>query len=281
MLIGLVGGPSKGKSTFFKAATLAEVEISARPFTTLRTKDGEAYVKVECADSYFKVQCNPRYGFCLNHKRFVPVRLMDVPGLVEGASEGKGMGNQFLDSLNEADALIHIVDISGSTDKNGNQVERLSHNPEEDIKFLENELDQWYLRIIKKGWVLYTNVLYYKALQDFYFLTKDKKYITPASSSILPSITNKSLQQLAVDFGMTVENRPVPVTELPDFVEVGACGTAAVITPICSIKYGDKTFTYGQEDRAGEMSVKLYKQLQGIQYGEVEDKHDWMTKLKV
>jgi len=159
MLIGLVGGPSKGKSTFFKAATLAEVEISARPFTTLRTKDGEAYVKVECADSYFKVQCNPRYGFCLNHKRFVPVRLMDVPGLVEGASEGKGMGNQFLDSLNEADALIHIVDISGSTDKNGNQVERLSHNPEEDIKFLENELDQWYLRIIKKGWEKFTRTI--------------------------------------------------------------------------------------------------------------------------
>ena len=77
---------------------------------------------------------------------------MDVPGLVQGASEGKGMGNQFLDSLNEADALIHIIDISGSTDENGNQVERLTHDPEKDIKFLENELDQWYLRILKKGW---------------------------------------------------------------------------------------------------------------------------------
>jgi len=77
---------------------------------------------------------------------------MDVPGLVPGASEGKGMGNQFLDSLNEADALIHIVDISGSTDENGNPVEKLSHDPEKDIKFLENELDQWYLRILKKGW---------------------------------------------------------------------------------------------------------------------------------
>ena len=118
----------------------------------MKATEGEGYVKVDCVDKEFNVQCNPRYGFCIEHKRFVPVKLMDVPGLVEGAHEGKGMGNQFLDSLNEADALIHIVDISGSTDKNGNQVEKLSHNPEEDIKFLEKELDQWYLRIIKKGW---------------------------------------------------------------------------------------------------------------------------------
>ena len=152
MLVALVGKPSAGKSTFFKSATLAEVEISPRPFTTLRAQDGEAYVKIDCIDSYFKTQCNPRYGFCLNHKRFVPFKLMDVPGLIEKSHEGKGLGNQFLDSLNEADALIHIVDISGSTDKNGNAVERLSHNPEEDIKFLENELDRWYLRVIKKGW---------------------------------------------------------------------------------------------------------------------------------
>jgi ribosome-binding ATPase len=152
MLIGLLGKPSAGKSTFFKASTLAEVEINARPFTTLKSTEAEGYVKIDCVDKEFKTQCNPRYGFCLEHKRFVPIKLMDVPGLVEGASEGKGMGNQFLDSLNEADALIHVVDISGSTDSEGNAVERLSHDPEKDIKFLENELDQWYLRILKKGW---------------------------------------------------------------------------------------------------------------------------------
>ena len=152
MLIGLLGKPSSGKSTFFKAATLAEVEVSARPFTTLKTFEAEAYVKVECVDKEFNVKCNPRYGFCIDSNRFVPIKIMDVPGLVPGASEGKGMGNQFLDSLNEADALIHIVDISGSTDENGNPAEKLSHDPEKDIKFLENELDHWYLRILKKGW---------------------------------------------------------------------------------------------------------------------------------
>ncbi len=152
MLVGLLGKPSSGKSTFFKAATLAEVEISARPFTTLKATEGEGYVKVDCVDKEFNTNCNPRYGFCIDHNRFVPIKIMDVPGLVPGASEGKGMGNQFLDSLNEADALIHIIDISGSTDESGNMVERLSHDPEKDIKFLENELDQWYLRILKKGW---------------------------------------------------------------------------------------------------------------------------------
>ncbi len=159
MLIGLVGGPSKGKSTFFKAATLAEVEISARPFTTLKATEGEAYVKVDCVDKEFKVKCNPRYGFCINSNRFVPIKIMDVPGLVPGASEGKGMGNQFLDSLNEADALIHIIDVSGSTDENGNQVDKLSHDPEKDIKFLESELDQWYLRILKKGWEKFSRTI--------------------------------------------------------------------------------------------------------------------------
>jgi len=136
----------------------------------LKATEGEGYVKVDCVDKEFDVECNPRYGFCINHNRFVPIRLMDVPGLVPGASEGKGMGNQFLDSLNEADALIHIIDVSGSTDENGNQVEKLTHDPEKDIKFLENELDQWYLRILKKGWekfsrtVVQTNLDIKKAL---------------------------------------------------------------------------------------------------------------------
>tara|TARA_Y100000034_G_C6871437_1_gene397918 strand:- start:247 stop:1422 length:1176 start_codon:yes stop_codon:yes gene_type:complete len=152
MIIGLVGKPSVGKSCFFRASTLAEVEINARPFTTLKSTEGEGYVNIKCAEKEFDVKCDPRYGFCLKGERFVPIRLLDVPGLVEGAYEGKGMGNQFLDELNEADALIHVIDISGSTDKEGNLVEPLSYDPEKDIKFLENELDQWYLRILKKGW---------------------------------------------------------------------------------------------------------------------------------
>jgi len=150
MLLGLVGKPSSGKSTFFKAATLAEVEIASYPFTTIKPNHGVGYVKVECIDKEFKVQCQPNHGFCIKGQRFVPVELMDVAGLVPGASEGKGLGNQFLDDLRQADVFIHIVDCSGTTDEEGKPVE--SHDPSKDILFLENELNKWFYGIMIKAW---------------------------------------------------------------------------------------------------------------------------------
>jgi len=150
MLLGLVGKPSCGKSTFFKAATLAEVEIAPYPFTTIKPNHGIGYVKVECIDKEFNTQCNPAKGFCISHQRFVPIELMDVAGLVPGASEGKGLGNQFLDDLREADAFIHIVDASGKTDVLGKQTE--NYDPREDVKFLEDELDAWYHNLLLKVW---------------------------------------------------------------------------------------------------------------------------------
>ena len=150
MLIGLIGKPSVGKSTFFKAATLAEVEIASYPFTTIKPNRGIGYVKVDCIDKEFKTQCNPKHGFCINHKRFVPVELMDVAGLVPGASEGKGLGNQFLDDLRQADAFIQIIDLSGTTDENGKETE--NYNPEKDIFFLEEELNKWFYNIFSKMW---------------------------------------------------------------------------------------------------------------------------------
>lgn len=152
MLIGLVGKPSAGKSTFFKASTLANVEIANYPFTTIKPNHGTGYLRVDCADKEFNVKCNPRFGYCIDSKRFVPVELLDVAGLVPGAHEGKGMGNQFLDDLNQADALIHIIDVAGSTNEKGEQVQALSYDPANDIRFLEHELDMWYLRLIEKGW---------------------------------------------------------------------------------------------------------------------------------
>jgi len=153
MLIGIVGKPSSGKSTFFKATTLAEVETANYPFTTIKPNHGIGNVKIkDIAQEIAKKPSNPREGFVLNSYRFVPVELLDVAGLVADAHKGKGMGNQFLDDLRQADALIHVVDISGSTNAAGESVDPLTHNPSEDIKFLEFELDMWYLQIIKKGW---------------------------------------------------------------------------------------------------------------------------------
>ncbi|MFC1696841.1 redox-regulated ATPase YchF [Nanoarchaeota archaeon] len=152
MIIGNVGKPSVGKSTFFKAATLAEVDIASYPFTTISKNEGKAFVKVECVDKEFGKQCNPRTGFCLNHWRFIPVDMIDVAGLVPGAHEGLGMGNQFLNDLLPADVLIHVIDVSGSTNEKGEPVDVGSYDPVNDVKFLEIELDMWYLGILKKGW---------------------------------------------------------------------------------------------------------------------------------
>ncbi len=156
MLLGLIGKPSCGKSTFFKAATLMDVLIAAYPFATIKPNHGVGYVRVGCIDKEFGVQCMPRTGYCINHIRFVPVELMDVAGLIEGASEGKGLGNQFLDDLRQADLFIHIVDISGTTDAEGKEGKG---NPVEDVKMLEKELDLWYLGILKKVWKTLTRQL--------------------------------------------------------------------------------------------------------------------------
>lgn len=150
MLIGLVGKPSVGKSTFFKAATLAEVEIASYPFTTIKPNHGVGYVRVDCIDKEFNTQCMPNHGFCINHQRFVPIDLLDVAGLVPGASEGKGLGNQFLDDLREADVFIHIVDASGTTDEEGKETE--NYDVSKDILFLDDELDKWYHNIFLKVW---------------------------------------------------------------------------------------------------------------------------------
>lgn len=135
----------------------------------------------------------------------------------------------------------------------------------------------------------YSNVIYLDATEHKYieecgaanfFGIKDMKYITPISGSILPSITNKSLRKLASDLGYTVENRPIPVEELSTFEECGACGTAAVISPIGKIfdMQTNEIYEYGDEVGAG--CSKLYNALQDIQYGRAEDKYNWTTIIE-
>ncbi len=153
MLIGVVGKANVGKSTFFKAATLMDVEIANYPFATIKPNHGVGFVKIPDVAKEFGKTANPREGFVQKEYRFVPVDMIDVAGLVPGAHEGKGMGSQFLDDLRQADALIHVIDASGSTNEKGEPVEPGSYDPANDVLFLEEELDHWYFSILKKGWL--------------------------------------------------------------------------------------------------------------------------------
>lgn len=193
MLIGLVGKPSAGKSTFFKAATLAEAEIANYPFTTIKPNSGVGYVKIECVDKDFGKQCNPRTGYCLNHIRFVPVQLLDVAGLVPEAHLGKGRGNQFLDDLRQADVLIHVIDVSGSLNAHGEPVDVGSHDPAKDVEFLEIELDMWYLGILTKGWEKFARTVQQEGVQVQKPLAKQLSGLGCDEEMVLAAITKLQL----------------------------------------------------------------------------------------
>ena len=151
-MVGIVGKPNTGKSTFFSAATLAPVEIANYPFTTIKPNRGIGYLRAPCVCKEFNVKDSPKNSICLDGIRLVPVELIDCAGLVPGAWQGRGLGNQFLDEIRKADALIHIVDAAGATDSEGKICKPGSHDPAEDVKFLETEITMWLTQILKKDW---------------------------------------------------------------------------------------------------------------------------------
>jgi len=151
-LLGIVGKPNTGKSTFFCAATLAPAEIANYPFTTIKPNRGVGYVRTPCVHEEFNVSDNPVNSICMNGIRLIPIEFIDVAGLVPGAWQGRGLGNQFLDEIRKADALIHIVDASGGTDCEGKLCKLGENDPLEDVKFLEREITMWMANILKKDW---------------------------------------------------------------------------------------------------------------------------------
>lgn len=148
--LALAGKPNAGKSTFYTAATLAEVEVGNYPFTTIDANRGVSYARTECPCLARDRRCDS--DNCRDGKRYVPVELYDVAGLVPGAHEGRGLGNQFLDELTNADAILHVVDASGGTNAEGEPVEVGDHDPVEDINFIEEEMDQWLTSIVERNW---------------------------------------------------------------------------------------------------------------------------------
>ncbi len=151
-LLGVVGKPNTGKSTFFSAATLVPVEIASYPFTTIKPNRGIGYIRSPCVCREFNTRDNPKNSLCLDGIRLIPVELIDCAGLVPGAWQGRGLGNQFLDEIRKADALIHIVDAAGATDSEGKTCKPGTHDPTEDVKFLETEITMWFAQILKRDW---------------------------------------------------------------------------------------------------------------------------------
>ncbi|HII30304.1 TPA: redox-regulated ATPase YchF [Candidatus Woesearchaeota archaeon] len=197
MLIGVVGKANVGKSTFFKAATLANVPIGNYPFVTIKPNHGMGYVRVECVDKEFGIKCNPREGYCIKGQRFVSFEMLDVAGLVPGAHQGRGMGNQFLDDLRQADALIHVIDCSGGTSEMGEPIEPGSYDPANDIRFLEVELDMWYLQILKKPWEKF-------AKQSYLEHVKVDKAIAKQFSGL--NVDEAMVKEIIAKFNLDSEN---------------------------------------------------------------------------
>ena len=151
-LVGLVGKANVGKSTFFAAATMKPVEIAGFPFTTIKANRGVAYLRAPCVCRELGVEDNPVNSACVDGVRLVPVDVIDCPGLIRGAHMGKGLGNQFLDEVRRADALIVVCDAAGATDENGQPVAPGSHDPVDDVRMFESEFDLWLLSLVRKDW---------------------------------------------------------------------------------------------------------------------------------
>jgi ribosome-binding ATPase YchF (GTP1/OBG family) len=147
--IGLIGKTNTGKTTFFNSATLGSGEISNYPFTTRQPTVGNADAITLCVHKEFNVLDNPKNSRCVDGWRFIPVELVDLPGLIKGAWKGKGLGNQFLSIAAQSDALLHIVDVSGGIDASGKITEPGTGDPIADIADIEEELVMWYLKLLE------------------------------------------------------------------------------------------------------------------------------------
>lgn len=148
--IGLIGKTNSGKTTFFNAATLLSAPVSTYPFTTKKPQIGQAYARTICVCKEFGVSDNPRNSTCIDGARFVPVQLIDLPGLIKGSWSGRGLGTQFLSVASQADALIHITDASGSIDADGKLTKPGMGNPVSDVYDIEEEIVRWFSKNIEK-----------------------------------------------------------------------------------------------------------------------------------
>ncbi len=149
--IGLIGKTNAGKTTLFNSMTLLSGEVSNYPFTTKTPETGITSVVTPCVHGEFGVEDRPVNSKCADGWRFIPVEVTDLPGLIKGAWMGKGLGNQFLSVAAQSDALLHVVDASGSVDKDGKISEPGTGDPIADFDDVELELVQWYAKLFSQN----------------------------------------------------------------------------------------------------------------------------------
>ena len=138
--IGIIGKTNTGKTTFFNSATLSSAEISTYPFTTKKPESAAANAITLCVHPEFNVKDNPKNSRCVDGWRYIPIDLIDLPGLIKDAWQGKGLGNQFLSVAAQSDALLHVVDVSGGIDSSGKITEAGAGDPISDFADIEEEI---------------------------------------------------------------------------------------------------------------------------------------------
>ena len=205
--VGIVGKPSCGKTSFTNAACMTDFKVGSYPFTTIEANVGVTHVRSTCACADFDVEDNPQNSICIDRVRLVPIKLIDVAGLVPGSHEGRGMGNQFLDDLRQADVLIHIVDASGALDAEGQEVDAGSYDPVEDVRFLEEELVEWMLGIIQKDWRRITGRVKSEGAKLEELLLEKLSGLKITRVHILKAMRNSNLKAESVDKWTDEETR--------------------------------------------------------------------------
>lgn len=193
--LGLVGKPNTGKTTFFNAVTLANAPVGGYPFTTIDANVGVTYVRSKCPCREFKAACNPQNSKCVDGVRYVPVRVIDVAGLVEGAHMGRGLGNRFLDNLRMASALVHIIDAAGATDAGGKPCPPGTHDPIKDVDFLEVEISMWFRDLLAKDWPRFARSAKYEKLDLVKEIAKRMSGLGVKESHVMEAFKNAAVDR--------------------------------------------------------------------------------------
>ncbi|MGD0588066.1 MAG: redox-regulated ATPase YchF [Thermoplasmata archaeon] len=265
MEIGIVGKPNVGKSTFFNALTLLDVPMAPYPFTTVTPNRGVAAIRAPCPHVDKGVPCTPGNAKCVEGTRWVPVNLIDVPGLVPGAHAGKGLGHKFLDDLRAADGFVQIVDLSGATDEEGRLAEPGSHDPAEEVRWLEDELVAWVGEILSRDYLRHARgtELDGKKVEDFLAERLTGLSISPA---VIATVLRGSTVERAHPARWTVEERIGLARQLleaskPRLVAANKCDRASMdqwgslagaIEPIpCVPTAADAELTLRRASRSG------------------------------